>query len=298
MSTGPVIRPGNPPEPAPLHPLLDGLLDDAGACPPGGLSVASAVEAHLRHRSSPAAALLGRFLCPVSRVPELVAALDGRVEGPDHLTVGLLVDTADGADLSAAIEAIEDEPRLLLSLVNATLAPGVADPAAAARQLVARLPDVEGYIEIPRAPGWQRALVVVADSAYGAMLSVGGGAPTSVPSEEDLAASIGMCVADEIPFACGTDLRFVVRGEESGVEHHGFLNVLLATLATTQGASLEDVARLLGERDGPALARRFASVDETSSVVTRSFFLGCAVTRFDAAAAELAALGVLPNGTE
>ena len=49
-----------------------GLVDDAALFPPGNATIAEAVPGHLDHARAGDAGLLGRFLCPASRLPELI----------------------------------------------------------------------------------------------------------------------------------------------------------------------------------------------------------------------------------
>ncbi len=93
--------------------LLSGLVDDAALFPPGNAPMDRAVVDHRAYRSGPYASLLGRFLCPASRLGELRAEL---VDG-DRIALGLIVDVGlDG--LPAALAEIADEPRLVLALVE------------------------------------------------------------------------------------------------------------------------------------------------------------------------------------
>lgn len=294
MSTAPAEGRAAEDEAPPLHPLLDGLVDDAALFPPASMAMTDALDAHLEHRSGPAAALLGRFLCPASRVRELLAALDGRVGEDDDILLGLVVDTGTES-IGDVLTSIDIEPRLVLALVTAALPRNAPDLVAEAGRVVEVLPDVEGYVEVPRLAGWQAALAEVADSAYGARMPASGGVPGAAATERDIAEFVEMCVADEIPFTCGGGLVTAVRRREptTGAEQHGFLNVLLATHAATQGARVEEVLQVLAETDSAALTRRFSDVDDTAAVVTRSFFLAFDGWRFDRVVSELSRLGIL-----
>ncbi|HSF26676.1 MAG TPA: hypothetical protein VLC50_04070, partial [Actinomycetes bacterium] len=79
----------------------------------------------------------------------------------------------------------------------------------------------------------------------------------------------------ETPYKCTAGLHHAVRHTDpvTGFEHHGFLNLLLATHAATQGADLAAVTALLARRDGAALARTAAGLDPTEALVARSFFV-------------------------
>jgi hypothetical protein len=61
------------------------------------------------------------------------------------------------------------------------------------------------------------------------------------------------------------------RDEETGFEHHGFLNVLLATRTSLDGGGPDEVARVLEEADGAVLAERLSS-DPDEAARTRRWF--------------------------
>src|SRR5688500_16711219 len=55
--------------------FLAELIDDAGLFPPASLSMDAAVEQHVASRAGPFHWMLGRFICPASRLPELAKHL-------------------------------------------------------------------------------------------------------------------------------------------------------------------------------------------------------------------------------
>ena len=71
-----------------------------------------------------------------------------------------------------------------------------------------------------------------------------------------LAGCIEAALDRELPFKCTAGLHHAVRHrDETGFEHHGFLNVLLATQRSLDGGAGRRVA-VLAEQDGAALAAR------------------------------------------
>lgn len=280
-----------------LWPLFDGLVDDAALFPPGNAPMPDAVTGHLARRSGPWAPLVGRFLCPASR-RELTGELDGRVGADDSLRLGIIADTGL-AGLPAALDVVTGEPRLALELVEIPL-PRDAEGEAllrAARVTVGALPEVEGYVELPRRRGWEQALAVVADSAYGAKLRTGGLTAELFPSEAEVAAFVLACVALETPFKCTAGLHSALRHTDpaTGFEHHGFLNLLVATAEATQGADRHTVEDVLAERDGSVLAGAARALDPTRIAVTRSFLVAYGSCSIDEPVADLRALGLLPG---
>ena len=86
--------------------LLSELIDDAALFPPGDAPMAEAVPAHLRHDAGPYFGILGRFLCPVSKLGELALTLPK----DEDLPLGLIADTGlDG--LREAFAAVDGDER-------------------------------------------------------------------------------------------------------------------------------------------------------------------------------------------
>lgn len=143
--------------------------------------------------------------------------------------------------------------------------------------------DVPVCLDLPitEAPfGWQGAL----DEAAALEVEVGfrlGGPRAPVPSTGEVASWIDATLDRETPFriTAGID-RAVGTGSEFGL-----LNLLVATQAAWDGASPAEVAAVLGETDGPALA---AAVGSATSA--RRWLRSCASSQIDAIAAELSVL--------
>jgi hypothetical protein len=84
----------------------------------------------------------------------------------------------------------------------------------------------------------------------------------------------------------------VRRDDESGLEHHGFLNVLLATRASLDGAALAEVVQVLEDTDGAAVADRL-SADPALAARTRRWFTSFASSSVLDVHEDLVELGLL-----
>jgi hypothetical protein len=62
--------------PSSLQALLTGLVDYAGLFPPAALAMPDAVREYAGHRAGEHAWMLGRFVLPVTRLPEFEAAAE------------------------------------------------------------------------------------------------------------------------------------------------------------------------------------------------------------------------------
>jgi hypothetical protein len=232
--------------------LLARLVDDAAVFPPGNAPLPEAVAAHHAHRAAWYAELIGPLLVPASAVRsgELAVAVDR------ELDVGIVGDCGIDA-LPAAAAALPDRARLCQ--IEVAVAKRGEDPQPGLARLVevARgLPGVACFAEIPLAWGLLGALDTVARiRADGFDLApkfrTGGLAAELFPTPVELAAVICACRDRGLRFKLTAGLHHAVRyaDPETGLVHHGFLNVLAATVAADAGADVADVAPVLAGTD-------------------------------------------------
>ena len=161
---------------------------------------------------------------------------------------------AEGVSLRAVEFALRDEDDLSH---NARRLIHVVD------SLEEQLDDVTVYAEPPMlrgepTHGWLSALDELAAREISLKFRTGGLTEDLFPGSPDLASCLEAALDRELPFKCTAGLHHAVRNRdaETGFAHHGFLNVLLATRASLDGNSLEEVAGVLDDTDGPALADR------------------------------------------
>jgi hypothetical protein len=227
-------------------------MDDAAVFPPGNASLAEAVIAHRAHRAAWYADMVGPLLVPSSQAgaaPRLLAA-------DERLVVGLVADIGlEG--LRRALAAATD--RLEIAQVEAAVAKRGEDPQPGLRRLLAlldELPTMMGYAETPLTWGLLGALDTIAEArAAGVPVApkfrTGGLAAELFPTPVELAAVICACRDRELPFKLTAGLHHAVRytDPETGFVHHGFLNVLAASLAAASGSEVAEVAELLAATD-------------------------------------------------
>ncbi|MQY04369.1 hypothetical protein [Actinomadura macrotermitis] len=263
--------------------LFDRLVDDAALFPPRRASLRDALP---EYRTALGHPVLGRFLCPASRVPELPDLLAPE----DLLDLGIIADTGVEG-LAKALDAVAAEPRVRLGGIEIAV-PADADQARAAAVIIAHLPDeVPSFIEVRRSPGWHEALDRIAaarglGAPVGAKLRTGGVTADAFPSVAEVAAFIAACAERGLTFKCTAGLHHAVRhtDPEDGFVHHGFLNVLLAAATGT------DLAETLGRTDGAGLA-----ADAAAALTDRGPFVAFGSCDIDAPRADLAALGLIPG---
>ena len=274
------------PAPKPLSPAFTGLLDDAAIFPPGNSALTDAVTAHLAHRRSPHAALVNRFVVNDHLLGEL-SSLVG--DGP--LPVSVVIGAGAGGIAPAASTASRAEGLHLSGIEVALRDP--ADLVSNTRRVLAGLDqamdlgliddEVATFVELPQeAPhaGWLAAADEVAAAGLLLKFRTGGVAADLFPSAETLGAWITAALDRECAFKCTAGLHRAVRHRdpETGFEHHGFLNVLLATRASLDG---DDPVVVLAETDPAVLTALFHGHGHDAMARARGWFTGfgsCSIT--------------------
>lgn len=270
--------------------LFRHLVDDAALFPPGNAPMAAAVPGHLALRRGPHAGLVGPFLCPASRLGELRDQLDAAGEG-DVVDLGLIVDTGlDG--VGAALDASSGDARLRVAMVEVPV-PAGSDLVAGARAALAQSGGHRLYVELPRTAGWLDALDVIAAAGQGAKFRTGGLRAELFPSNAELAAFVAACAGRAVAFKCTAGLHHAVRhtDPETGLRHHGFLNILLATARAVRREPIEPA---LAEEDERALAAAASAVDDSTATAARRLFHSYGSCSIDEPVADLRRLGLLP----
>lgn len=248
--------------------IFAGLVDDAAVFPPGSADLPDAIAAHQRHRRAWYADLIGPLLVPSSVVDRLAALIR-----PDEgLEIGLIGDTGvDG--LPAAVSALPPD-RARLRQVEVAVAKRGEDPQPGLGRLLSLLagwPKIQGYAEVPLTWGLLAALDTLAEARAGgvdvaAKFRTGGLAAELFPTPVELAAVICACRDRALPFKLTAGLHHAIRDTEpeTGFTHHGYLNILAATIGSAEGAEVSDVAELLATTDATRLiepARRRRDID-------------------------------------
>jgi hypothetical protein len=291
MSTSPAsAAPGGPA--GSLLGALTSLVDDAAIFPPGNAKVPEAVREHARHRDAWYAGLVGGFVCPDTRLTELQGALDEAGNDAEQLDVNLTIAGGAGA-VEPALTWVGRDERLRLLAVEVALR-DESDLGHNAGRMTTVLggcvpEDVDTFVEVPRLDGtdppagWSAALDVLAAADVRVKFRTGGLDHSAFPTSGELATVVDAFLDRELAFKCTAGLHHAVRhtDEETGFEHHGFLNVLLATRALLDGRARRDVVEVLDERDAKAVAATVRDLGADVVAGTRRWFTSfgsCSVT--------------------
>jgi hypothetical protein len=263
------------PSPSPssgLAPPWRGLVDDAAIFPPGDAPLQEAAAAHVARRSEWWADLVASFVVRDTDLPLLrgtparlsvvVTGGAGQLAGPAGLCARLGLELAG---LEIALRDLDDLPgnaRRVVAAVDAARMAGDLDDS------------VPVYVELPPGPvgaGWLAAADEVAGGEHRLKFRTGGLEPHAFPTAAELASWIDAALDRETPFKCTAGLHNALRHRdpETGFEHHGFLNVLVATARAFDGTGLQDVAGILDEQSADALV---ALADDTDLSGGRRWF--------------------------
>ncbi|MBX6384820.1 MAG: hypothetical protein IRZ07_17935 [Microbispora sp.] len=273
-----------------------GLCDDAAVFPPGLTPLPEAVPAHLRHRACAYGAMVGPFVLAAPALGEL-----GPLLGPGGLD---LVVTVPGGpeqipEVARAVEALPVNLRGLEVVVPAGAAP--AEFFAALDRACAGAPRLSGvpvFVEVPRDGRRTEIVSRLAGSGRRAKFRTGGVTAELYPDEAELAAAIRAVVDAGVPFKATAGLHHAIRNTdpETGFEQHGFLNLLLAADAALGGGAESELAAILAERDGAAVAARVAALGEERVAAARSRFLSFGTCSITDPLTDLLNLGLIPDG--
>lgn len=261
-----------------------GLLDDAAIFPPGNAPLPAALRAHRHHHEAWYAALVGPFVFPATGLSSDFA----QVLGGQPLDVSLTVRRSAVAGPLGRAAGFGDVRVKALEIV----------PDGDVKDLVAMLdaelpPDVLGYVEVPRGPGLEDALDVLAGTRYRAKFRTGGAEPAAHPSEAELAAALLAAVSRGITFKCTAGLHHAARHTDGDLEQHGFLNVVLATARAQDGASAPDLKDILAERQAVTLAGTLSALGAGRIARARESFVSFGTCSIDEPVADLVGLGLV-----
>jgi hypothetical protein len=256
-----------------IRTLMAGLIDYAGLYPPAKLPMQQAVENYARARMGTEEWMLGRFICPASRLAEFSSAASTLMPGT-HGTSGYReyadatepwrISVIIDGDLGGALRSIddfnrrhdrEDAGRAAADAVEFKITlPSEVDSA------LEDLPDsifpfVEFPPEVANAGDVRGFVAALAGHAAGAKIRTGGITADSFPSPSNVAEFLVACHGAGVPFKATAGLHHPIRAEypltyEPGCARgvmHGFLNTFVAAAAVRAGhaqrasAILEDI---------------------------------------------------------
>jgi hypothetical protein len=254
--------------------FLHQIIDYAGLFPPAKLPLEDALSTYLHEKkTSPHRWMLGRFVFPAARLPELLTVQWSRQGTPLLCLTALGQQGSDLSDflprLHSDLDAILEsricwESSALIDMLevalpnNATIEQLEDRLQLAAAQL--HQSNLRGFLEVPRTTSWHinvaqivQVLRDLGKEPLGLKLRCGGVTAEAFPSDEQVAFFISRCRDARIPWKATAGLHHPRRHWDAALNlwHHGFLNVFGAgILAWTHSLTEADLAAILADRDG------------------------------------------------
>ena len=304
---------------------LEGLIDYAGLFPPAALDLGSAVAEYRAARAGPHAWVLGRFLCPATRLEDLAGVLTTTMTaGEAPWGIGAILDGPPAVSaMSGRVFTRHLDPAAAVVIAEARTPPEAADgrPAAEAVGLLAPIaeaafgisPDVVPFLEVTRTDGWEAgipaavaAIAMLRDRSLrgvGAKLRTGGLTADAFPSPAQVAVFIAACVRSHIPFKATAGLHHPVRHHDgaAGVMRHGFLNLLAAAALAVEGGAESEMVAVIDDADPEAFSMSSAGMRwrdrsfgvPTLRTVRSTRFVAYGSCSFDEPVNDLAAMGMV-----
>jgi hypothetical protein len=304
--------------------LFTELIDYAGLFPPASLPMGEAVAEYRRVRGDIHSRLLGRFICPASRLEELAGTLTATMvagEAPWPISAILDGDVARAAVLTNNFDA-EMEPAAQVALLESPLPVEVGDGRFIDEATMLATPTVTTAlsasavampffeVRVPQGQhrGIENAVAAVATlrtavrRPLGVKLRCGGLVASAFPGPAQVAAFIAASAAAGIPFKATAGLHHPIRhyDPDPGVMRHGFLNLLAAAALVQTGASHDQLVGVIEETDAEAFTITAAGlqwqghgVGVADLVRAREQFAAYGSCSFAEPVADLVALGMV-----
>ena len=281
-------------DPWAIPPLFAQLVDDTSLLRPRASApdVDVVVARYLAARDGRYGGLIGELVCPVSRLPALVAEL-ARAMPARPVDLSLVVDTGLGA-VPKALSTAFSRPSLVTPRTVETAAPPDVDAMWLDRVSEFVPEDVVAVVE-PRRPhaedtagtsAWLDAVRRVAEHGCAPKLRCGGPRASDVPDSRHVEEFVQVVVETGRPFTV-LGLRQVVHSSDG---RHGILNLLLAVARAIAG---EDVVSAIESTDATSLATAVTALSEPAVKGVRGLVSRCGVDLDPLPTAQLTALGLL-----
>jgi hypothetical protein len=210
-----------------------------------------------------------------------------------------LVLPGGAASIDSAVDGVFADPRLRLRAVELPIAAS-ADTVTSVSAVAAALDrtplaGAAAFIEIPARQLTAEAARAVADHRYLAKVRTGGTTAEAFPDEPTLATCLATLAAERLPFKCTAGLHHAVRhsAADTGFEHHGFLNVLLAVAAALTTDRIQEVTAELADSATSRVAAKVSELDADTVSAVRNLFTSFGTCSTDEPIADLVTLGLI-----
>ena len=216
--------------------LLTGAIDYAGLFPPSNLSMSDAVINYATYRNSNFSWMLGRFVLPVSQLPEFMQYAQDFMARDSKNTWRL--SALSGEDIYKTVREIEKFNRDYAGSVVIDSLELKANTISKIDNTVSALPEgVTAYFEIDTGDNFADLVAQLSVKRQRAKIRTGGVTADAFPSTADIIRFVRTCLAANVPFKATAGLHHPIRcyrplTYESNAPQgtmHGFLNLFLMT---------------------------------------------------------------------
>lgn len=269
------------------------FFDDAAVFPPGLAPLEKAVADHVARGPNLLAAAVGPLVLPLrdlTPAAELSADLD-LSGGP--IQVSVVTPAGQLQDALAVVGRVG--PQLEVVAVEMKTSRPKADWTRELLEAAGAAGSVQIYVELTADQVAEGALELLRGTDLRLKYRTGGIETELFPTPEQLAAVLAAAVRGDTPFKLTAGLHRAVRYTDpvTGFIHHGFLNIAAATALAQEGASVAELAAVLGETSWAALKERFSVLSPS----WRSSFTSFGTCSVAEPAESLEDLGILSPGT-
>lgn len=250
-----------------------------------------ALKAYLAARESDRSGLLGVFLCPASRLPEMITELI-KIRPKAPLPLSLIIDTGLGG-VPKAISIVESRTELLTLRMVEMPAPSDVDEVWLERVSEFVPEDVVRVVEPRRGRGWLDGVRKVIEHGSWPKIRCGGLSSENFPSVDEVSDFLSVVShSSGASFKATNSLHRAVRhtDPDTGFAHHGFLNLIVASARCLAG---RDVRSALEATDGAALAAEARALSEPAAKAVRELFASYASATFGETISDLEGLDLL-----
>lgn len=240
--------------PESIRALLAGAIDYAGLFPPAGLPMSDAVINYATYRNSNYSWMLGRFVCPISRLDEFTESAGDflpREAGSEWKISALAGDSVE--ETVESIESFNEKYTGRAVIDSLELKAASAKSIDTASKVLPE--DLLAYFEIPIGEELSELVSELAVNRRRAKIRTGGVTSDLFPSADQVIRFIRTCVAANTPFKATAGLHHPIRcfrpmtyePDSASATMHGFLNVFLATGFAREGFRPEILEQILEE---------------------------------------------------
>jgi len=263
-----------------------GLIDYAGLFPPASKLIDEAVADYARLRSEDSRWIVGKFLCRASELEKLAAAAVRHMRRGDvPWEVGAIFDMGPGVAAMLVNDfQTEMSPALSVTSVEAKTPRPDGDAIATTVESIGALDtDTAIFVEVVRGQSMGPQIEAIAVNLRsrglrgGAKLRCGGLTALDFPTVEEVTDFLWTATNEQLPFKATAGLHQPIRhfDTDPDVWRHGFVNLLVASVACNEGADTETIGAIVAESDPGAFtvsaaAARWRDVYLPGSAIRRS----------------------------